>query len=336
MEERPHFRILGVPVRVRASFFIVAAVLGWGGESVRDAALGVARWMAIVFASVLLHELGHAFVGRAFGLAPSIQIHGFGGLTSWPGGKNVTPARSLVISLAGPAVSFLLFLGALAVFLARPSVAFAREMCLANGFWAAFNVMPIMPLDGGNAMRSLLLAVGLRGPAEIGTRAVGIALGAGLAIPAGIYLGPFVGLFLASYVVFNVQSLARYLRERRDVEALERLRAAYPAWLAAKDGRAMIDAALAARAAAKTDYLRAYATELYAMGQCLDGDARSALATLESSMPAGMLPGLGTYLHVLFAAGEDERARRLAQQMLDAGDADLAREARAALTAHGA
>ena len=46
----------------------------------------IAIWVAIVFISVLVHELGHALVGRMFGLDPQIELHGMGGTTSWVNG----------------------------------------------------------------------------------------------------------------------------------------------------------------------------------------------------------------------------------------------------------
>src|SRR5450755_4606674 len=98
---KPHFTLFGIPVWVRGSFFVVTVMLGaTTGTNIQSLLL----WTAIVFFSVMAHELGHAFMGRAFGLAPSIQLVGMGGLTSWVGGRNVGPGRSLLISLAGPAV----------------------------------------------------------------------------------------------------------------------------------------------------------------------------------------------------------------------------------------
>lgn len=324
MDERPHFSIFGVPVRVRASF-AVTLLFGWDGS-----VGGALAWAVIVFVSVLAHELGHALLGRAFGLTPSVEIYAFGGQTGWIGGKNISSGKSFLISLAGPTVSVLLCVLGFVVALAIPKSPL-QTFWIVNGFWAAFNLLPIIPLDGGNALRSLLLAVGLRRPAEIGTRVLGVALGAPLCALAAYASIPFLAMFLGLFVISNVQSLVRYMRAEKDQTIYDELRAHYPDWVRTKDGKSMIDAGLRARREATTDFLRAYATEVLAMGQCLDGDARSALATLEGSMPKGMLPGLPIYLHVLFEAGEGERATALAREAMEQGDDEQKQQAAAAL-----
>src|SRR5919199_1626135 len=74
----PSFRVAGIPVRIDLTFLMMAFLLGWGA---RTGGLLLA-WMVIVTASVLLHELGHAFAFRRFGQEPQILLQGLGGLTS--------------------------------------------------------------------------------------------------------------------------------------------------------------------------------------------------------------------------------------------------------------
>ena len=95
-------RLGGIPVRIRGLFLVMAGVLGMsqGGPDV------VAVWIAIVFVSVLVHELGHALVGRMFGLAPQIELHAMGGTTSWIEPREIGHARGIAISLAGPFAGF--------------------------------------------------------------------------------------------------------------------------------------------------------------------------------------------------------------------------------------
>src|SRR5579872_4163318 len=96
------FTLFRIPVRVQLWFVALAVLLGayWGFHD--PASMFV--FCGIVFTSVLAHELGHAFTGRAFGLAPTITLHGVGGLTSWTSGRGIGPGKSLLISLAGPDV----------------------------------------------------------------------------------------------------------------------------------------------------------------------------------------------------------------------------------------
>lgn len=326
MKERPHFSIFGVPVRVRATFAITVLLGMQGG--LRSGLI----WAAVVFVSILAHEMGHAFMGRIFGLKPSIELYAFGGQTGWIGGKNVSAGKSVLISLAGPAVSMMLaVVGLVAALFAPRGQELFETVGWLNGFWFVFNLLPVMPMDGGNALRSFLLMIGWKNLAEIGTRVLGVLLAVPLAVLAwqkDIGLG---ALFLAMFAASNVQSLIHYIRHKRDGDVFDALRARYPIWIQQRDGKSMIAAALEARRQATTDYLRAYATEVLAMGQCIDGDPRSALATLETAMPPGMLPGLPIYLHVLFEAGETERAQALAHQMMQTDDEELRRQAAAAL-----
>src|SRR5579883_3166384 len=99
------FHLGKIPVRVHATFFVMALVLGiYGGSPV-----AIAWWIAIVLVSVLFHELGHATTGLAFGLEPRIDLHGMGGTTSWAANKPLSHARRIAISLAGPFAGFALW-----------------------------------------------------------------------------------------------------------------------------------------------------------------------------------------------------------------------------------
>ena len=73
------FRLGRIPVRIHAMFFLVSGMLGASGGDMAS----ILIWVATVFVSVLIHELGHALCGMAFGLAPEIDLHGMGGTTSW-------------------------------------------------------------------------------------------------------------------------------------------------------------------------------------------------------------------------------------------------------------
>ncbi len=330
MEERPHFSIAGIPIRVRWTFAITGYLAyQWGTTPQVGAAI-----VAIVFVSILLHELGHAFMGRAFGLHPSVQLYAFGGLTSWVGGKNITHGKSLLISLAGPAVSLAIGGISLVPAIMHPSNEIVVAVLVVNGGWGLFNMLPVMPMDGGNALRSFLHFVKAPTVAEIGTRVLGVLVAVPLAILWSKNM--LAAIFLGMFAINNVQGIVLYLRQKRDNELLAALRAHYSNWVVAKDGKAMIAAALKARAEAKTDYLRAYATEVLAMGQTLDGDAKSGLATIETGMPPGMMPGLSVYLHILFEAGEQERAMSLAKQMMSAGDDELRVQAETVLASRQA
>src|SRR5215469_18235821 len=110
----PAGRIFGVEIRVHVSFLFLLVFVGLSqrgphiavANPVRGAAL-----VAIIFASVVLHELGHALVGRHSGVTPrAIVLLPIGGITIFDEAQPATSPnwmRDIKIALAGPLVNFL-------------------------------------------------------------------------------------------------------------------------------------------------------------------------------------------------------------------------------------
>jgi Zn-dependent protease len=178
------FRLGTIPIRVQGSFFIMALILGATGS--RDPAT-VVIWIVVVALSVLLHELGHAMMGKAFGLVPAIELHGMGGTTSWPQGKDVSYGKRILISLAGPGVGLAIgvaIFGALVV-AGKPENHLAlvalEDLVYVNGFWAVLNLIPMLPLDGGNVMAHTLNAV-TKGKGDRPARIVSLVVAAGVGL----------------------------------------------------------------------------------------------------------------------------------------------------------
>ncbi|HET9261076.1 MAG TPA: site-2 protease family protein [Acidimicrobiia bacterium] len=153
------FRLFGMPVTVRTSFLLIAALIGFFG--VGSPAETVA-WIVVVFVSILIHELGHAFTARMYGSSVAIELNGFGGLTRWSASEGeLTPGRRALIAAAGSAIGLLF--GGLVWLVAdqfgpyEPLVAFILESTVyVNVFWGLLNWLPIRPLDGGHLLQSLL------------------------------------------------------------------------------------------------------------------------------------------------------------------------------------
>ena len=98
-------RIFGFPLSLQPSaLFILALFVLLGAD---DGAVSMGRGVLlalVVFGSILVHELGHAFVPRLFGLGPiSITLHGFGGFTRFD--RSPDPKQGLFVTFAGPAAS---------------------------------------------------------------------------------------------------------------------------------------------------------------------------------------------------------------------------------------
>jgi Zn-dependent protease len=167
-------RILGVRVGVNWSVLVIAWLFAWSlatttlPEQVPDRA-DASYWLvgtitAIVFlASILAHELGHAYVARRNGVeVRDITIWMFGGIARL-GGPARTARAELRIALAGPAVSVAIATAAgvsaiLADALAADDLAVAALTWLAviNTALVAFNLIPAAPLDGGRVLSAVL------------------------------------------------------------------------------------------------------------------------------------------------------------------------------------
>lgn len=153
------FRLFNYPVRVHLSFFLIALVLGLNSGNL----LYVALWIVIVFVSILLHELGHALVSDHFGRSPSIELLWSGGLTISSRYALLSYPKEIMISFAGPLAGFLL--GGLILLLGRVFGPFQpgsfvdwiySSLLWINIGWGIFNLIPILPLDGGAIMSNLI------------------------------------------------------------------------------------------------------------------------------------------------------------------------------------
>ena len=153
-----NWRMFGVHVRVHPFFWVLAAFLGWGYFN-SDRVVGILMWIACVFLSILLHELGHVAAGRMFGADGRILLYSFGGLAIGSSSLRQRWQR-IVVYLAGPAVQLLLagavYVLAFYVLPGRIPRGQARNVVMLlfmlleiNVFWGVFNLLPITPLDGG-------------------------------------------------------------------------------------------------------------------------------------------------------------------------------------------
>ena len=107
------FRLFNFPVRVQFSFFLIAVLLGLGSNNL----ILLLLWVAIVFFSVLLHELGHAIAFEHYGQAPVIELHQMGGRTIPTRYAMLSYPKEILINFAGPLAGFIL--GGLLIALTR-------------------------------------------------------------------------------------------------------------------------------------------------------------------------------------------------------------------------
>jgi Zn-dependent protease/predicted transcriptional regulator len=195
----PLFVFSGIPIRLHFSFILLVAVLFFWSFSGKDAFTESAVILAL-FGCVVLHELGHSFVARLYGVRTlEIVMFLIGGVARLE--RSLKPREELWVALAGPAVNVLIaaLLFAFNRFI-RPSE-FAVELLTANLFLALFNMIPAFPMDGGRVLRSVLsFAVDDLKATRLAS-VVGRVLAVAMAI-YGIWQGPLM-LVLVAFFVFN-------------------------------------------------------------------------------------------------------------------------------------
>jgi Zn-dependent protease/CBS domain-containing protein len=164
-------RVLGIPIYLHFSWLVIFALIVWtlatgyfpthypDLPASSNWAKGLVASL-LFFVSILLHELGHALVGRSRGLRTrSIVLFVFGGVAQLE--EDPEDGRTeFWMAAAGPAVSLLLallFQAAGSSALLGPSAsAVAHYLALINLALALFNLVPAFPLDGGRILRGLL------------------------------------------------------------------------------------------------------------------------------------------------------------------------------------
>lgn len=206
------FSLLGVPVRLHFTFILLVIFLVVTDLGSRQSSGSYVVFLLGLFASVLLHEIGHAFVGMRFGVRTTeIIMFPIGGLSRME--RMLQPTEELWVSLAGPMVNILL---SAAIFgymvlqheavpinlsdLLQPTDANAlARLAYGNLLLAGFNLLPAFPMDGGRALRALLSYIR---PEDQATR-LAAWMGRMLAISMGLYglLAPqFMLVFFAMFI----------------------------------------------------------------------------------------------------------------------------------------
>jgi Zn-dependent protease len=210
-------RLAGIPIGVQPLWLAIVALITWslGAVYYPDAVNGIAPVAAyglgllsalLLFASILLHELGHAVVARRHGVAiEEIDLWLLGGVARMKGYPEAA-ADELRFALAGPAVTLAIAagFGALAVALPASAPAALRAVIdyqvYVNTAILAFNLLPAFPLDGGRVARALIWGHnGDLGRATATAASIGRGFGYGM-IGLGVFAtaaGAVGGLWLA-------------------------------------------------------------------------------------------------------------------------------------------
>jgi len=271
-------KIFGIPVKIHPSFLFVCAVLAYSRLSQPKLLI---EWLIVIFVSILVHELGHALVVRLFGMSPQILLYSMGGLTSWTDEKGISHAKRVAISLAGPFAGFLF--GGI-VFLSEykfPDLfadQFGKQtffdLMFVNLGWGIFNLLPILPLDGGNVAYSIEQMVTKKSNGVI-TRALSLLIAAGVGLWALSIEQLWIVFLMAIFALNNGRALLQLFQTDQDVSLRPLLDQARDA-VKNDDGATAVQLAKEAKKSAHSEEVEEEAQRILLIGLILSGDIERA------------------------------------------------------------
>ncbi|MBD0336188.1 MAG: site-2 protease family protein, partial [Cyanobacteria bacterium Co-bin13] len=160
--------LFGIPFFIDTSWLVILLLVtySYGVDPVWQNAWGTLAWgmglilALLLFSSVLLHELGHSLAAKQQGIqVNSITLFLFGGIAAIEQ-ESKTPGEAFQVAIAGPLVSFGLYLlltalGTLPI-LPEPAQVVAINVAQINLVLTLFNLIPGLPLDGGQVLKALV------------------------------------------------------------------------------------------------------------------------------------------------------------------------------------
>jgi Zn-dependent protease len=169
----PIGRILGIPIDLDYSWFLIAILITWllavnYYPAEFQGATGAEYWLMgavtaiLFFASIVVHELAHSWVALRYDVPVNrITLFMFGGV-SQIAGEPPSARAEFLIAIVGPLTSFAL--AALFFFVQSlllnitPALAVAKYLVFINAILGLFNLIPGFPLDGGRVLRAIVWA----------------------------------------------------------------------------------------------------------------------------------------------------------------------------------
>src|ERR1700732_3587090 len=214
--------VFGIEVRIHLSFLLLLAFF-WFQSGTFQSVL----FILILFACVLLHEFGHAFAARAFGIkTPDITLYAIGGVARLNRIPD-QPWQELIVAIAGPLVNVVI--AAVLIFgihvtaglqqvehLESPRIEMLAKVASVNVMLVLFNLIPAFPMDGGRVLRALLaMAMPYARASWIAAR-IGPVLA--ICLAAYSYFGPNKNpllIFIAFFIFIGAQQEAAMARARQ-------------------------------------------------------------------------------------------------------------------------
>jgi len=272
-----------IPIHIHPLFWVLIILIGWlSSESLQ----GTAIWAGVIFVSVLIHEYGHALAALVCRQEAEINLIGLGGMTRRQG-PPISLLQEFFIVLSGPLAGFGLYFLALKgthVFANTPyhGTYYAFQAAAwVNLYWTILNLLPILPLDGGNLLRIILERLfGLRGVkiALLISIVLGSIFGLFFIFVQAIFAGAI--FFMLAFESFQTWSQVRNLRSHdADVELQQLLRDAQADLEQGREQEAM-DKLVRIRDQTKEGVLFIFAMELIARLDAQQGQLKQAYETL--------------------------------------------------------
>ncbi|MCS6814436.1 MAG: site-2 protease family protein [Cyanobacteria bacterium] len=233
--------LFGIPFYVNPSWFLVLGLVtvsyGSGlAAQFPSLPVGIPLMLGFVtalllFASVLAHELGHSFVAQHQGIGvQSITLFLFGGLASLEK-ESRTPAEAFWVAIAGPLVSLVLF-GVLTTVVVTtpvsgPLAAIISLLAYINLMLGLFNLIPGLPLDGGNILKAIVWKItgnpykGIRFASRVGQLLGWLAIVSGV-LPLITYSGSlnFWNVLIGWFLLQNAGQSAQFAAVQEQLSGL--------------------------------------------------------------------------------------------------------------------
>lgn len=231
--------LFGIPLLIDYSWFVILALATreyassyrlWGPALSWSAGFAIAL---LLFGSVLLHELGHSLAAMSQGIkVNSITLFLFGGIASIDS-ESKTPGQAFQVAIAGPLVSLSIFLilglGSQALPATSLLRVVAERVAEINLVLGLFNLIPGLPLDGGQVLKAAIWKItgsrfaGVRWAARTGQFLGWLAVAFGLSVC--LLSRQFGGLWIALIGWFGVRNASAYTRFAVLQEALLKIKA---------------------------------------------------------------------------------------------------------------
>ena len=233
--------LFGIPFYIHPSWFLVLGLVTWSYSSGLAAqfpqlSAGLALLLGLMtalmlFASVVAHELGHSFVAIGQGIdVKSITLFIFGGLASLEK-ESKTPGEAFWVAIAGSLVSLLLCGIATTISVTTaasgPLAAILSVIASVNLALALFNLIPGLPLDGGNILKAIVWKItgnpykGVTFASRVGQIFGWVAILSGV-LPLLLFgnFGNFWNLLIGFFLLQNAGNSAQFARVQEKLTGL--------------------------------------------------------------------------------------------------------------------